>query len=103
MKSPPEIKKELGSEASIPMLIKNGKGFNAEFYVSVDNNIIDVCGNVTVGIYRLFQCIFVLHKQYTPEVLHFYRLLERFVNVRTISPAPAVERILDKISNTIIE
>lgn len=85
------------------ILIRNGEGLDAEYFVFVDNQIIDVKGNVTAGIYRLFQSIFVLHLQYTPQVLHFFRLLERIVNIRTVSPAPAVERILDRIANTAVE
>ncbi len=85
------------------ILIKNGEGLDAEFFVLIDNHIIDVKGNVTAGVYRLFQCSFVFRLRYSPEVLHFIRLFERIVKIRTIPPVPAIERILDKIAITMIE
>lgn len=88
---------------SIPLLIKTGEGLNAEFFLSIDNYIIDVHGNITAGIHRLFQSIFVLHLEYSPQVLHFFRLFERIVKICTITPAPAIQRILDKVANTVVD
>lgn len=98
-----DIKKLLGQDMGIPILIKNGQGFDAQFFVSIDSHFLDVHGNITTGIHRLFQSSFVFHLQYPSQALHFYRLFERIAKISTIPPSPAIDRILDKIMKTVVE
>lgn len=87
----------------MPLLVKNGDQLDAEFFISIDNHMIDVKGNLTKGIMLLFESIFVLHLQYPSQSLDLFRLMERIFGLSTVAPAPGIERIFDKIAKTTFE
>lgn len=95
-----EIKQKRDKEAEkYPVLYKINSGRAAQYFISVDMQLFEVNGNVTVALCSLMQTFFCFNIKYPVRGQAFYRLLETILGIKTLAKAPVLEKVIQEIYN----
>lgn len=95
------IKQEREREKEkFPVIYKVGSDRTVQYFLSLDLELIEIQGNITVAIRILMESFFCFNLKYPRRAQIFYRLLENTIGIKTLIRAPVFDIIIAEIQTT---